>query len=271
MISLYDFRDYKNYLTTKSQEAGLRSGFKSALAEACGCNSAYISSVLRGKAQLSLEQAERACGFLQLDADDTHYVLLLVQRARAGTPSLRRYFDTQIDKMLEAKLNVQRRMGAKEKLTPQDQARYYSSWYYAAIHVALSIPTLRRSPEPLAKYFDLSLSTVQKTLDFLLSCGLAVREGAGYAIGPRHIHLGRNSENLHRHHLNWRMQVLRSLDCDRDENLNYASVVTLSQEDAFKVREILLSAIKKSADVIMESTEEDAYAMVVDFVPMRKG
>lgn len=271
MVSLFDFRDYKNYLATKSVERGLRSGFKSALARACGCNSAYISSVLGGNAHLSLEQAERACGFLQLNSEETDYVLLLVQRARAGTPSLRNYFDARIDRAIEQRLSVQKRMGIKERMSPQDQNRYYSSWTYAAIHVALSIPRLAQSTNALAKYFDLSPSTVNKVLEFLLSCGLAVEKGSGYAIGPRHIHIGKNSENIQRHHTNWRLQIIRALESECEQNLNYSSVVTLSREDAYKVREILLSSLKQSADVIMTSPEEEVYAMAVDFSLLRKG
>lgn len=91
MLSIYDFRDYKSYLQERSAEKGLRSGFKSDLARASGCNSAYISSVLGGKAQLSLEQAERVCPFLGLGKDEAHYFLLLVQKSRAGTAPLTKF------------------------------------------------------------------------------------------------------------------------------------------------------------------------------------
>jgi uncharacterized protein (TIGR02147 family) len=269
-MQIYDYRDYKTYLAARSAEKGMRSGFKSALARASGCNSAYISSVLGGKAHFSLEQAERVCGYLEFSREERHYFLLLVQKARSSTASLATYFEEQIERVLKQKLNVQNRLGAKERLTKENQALYYSSWIYAAIHVALSVPRLARSPDALAAYFDLPLRVVNKALEFLLSAGLAKREGQGYAIGPRHIHLGKKSENIQRHHGNWRLQILRALERDSEENLNYSSVVTLSRADAFRVREILLASIKNSVDLIIASPEEEVFALAVDFVKVGK-
>src|SRR5262249_50878325 len=104
----------------------------------------------------------------------------------------------------------------------------------------------------------------------LVACGLAVRSGSGFAIGPRHVHLGKDSENIQKHHSNWRMRALRSFEEERDENLNYSSAVVLSREDAFKVREILLRAIKDSVDLILASPEEEVYALNLDFIRLGK-
>src|ERR1700722_12068878 len=211
-ISIFEHRDYKQFLSSVAKAKGERSGFKSDLARACGCNSAYISSVLGQKAHLSLEQAERTCAFLRFTRQESHYFLLLVQRARAGTRPLQTYFDDQIETVLEQKLSVQRRLGAEEHIAKEHQTRYFSSWTYAAVHVALSVPRLNHSLEAIAEYLDLPLPTVRKILDFLELCGLATRSKSGYAVGPKHIHLGRNSENILRHHANWRTRMLRSLE-----------------------------------------------------------
>jgi uncharacterized protein (TIGR02147 family) len=267
-MSVYDYRNYKAFLTARSVKLGLRSGLKSQMARAAGCNSAYISNVLGGKAHLSLEQAERICAMLEFGRDESHYFLLLLQRARAGTVALASYFDDQLEIVLAQKLNVQKRLGAKERLSKEDQAQYYSSWMYAAIHVALSVPKLAQSAEAIATYFELPLPPVKKVLDFLLMCGLATRKGSAFAIGPRHIHLGKDSENIQRHHGNFRLQALKALERDSEHSLNYSAAVTLSREDAYKVREILLTSIKSSADLITKSPEEEVFALNVDFIPL---
>ena len=79
---------------------------------------------------------------------------------------------------------------------------------------------------------------------------------------------GLNMPHALRHHANWRMMVLRTFESDNQQNFNYSSVVTLSREDAFKVREILLSAVKQSSDLILNSPEEEVYVMAVDFVKL---
>jgi len=269
MKALYEYRDYKDYLRDESERRGQRSGFKSGLAQASRCNNAYVSAVLKGKAHFSLEQAERLCRFLGFSEEESHYFLLLVQRGRAGTTALQLYFDQQIHVLKEQNLNVQKRLGVKDRLSKQDQSQYYSSWMYAAIHVALSVPRLNRSPEVLAQYFNLPLGTVKKVLDFLLAVGLGVRQGGTYAIGSRHIHLGNDSENIIRHHSNWRQQVMRCLELRSSERgLNYSSAVALSREDALKVREILLQAVKSSVETILKSPEEEVFLLSADFMPI---
>jgi uncharacterized protein (TIGR02147 family) len=271
VISVYEHSDYKNFLKARSGALGQRSGFKSGLARACGCNNAYVSSVFADGANLSLEQAERACPYLQLDPDESHYFLLLVQKARAGTVSLASYFERLVGEMRERKLNVQGRLGARERLSQAQQARYYSSWIYSALHVALSVPRLARSVETLAAYFDLTLPAVNEALEFLLETGLARRSpNGGFEIGNKHIHLGKNSENIQRHHGNWRLQSLRAFERRSERALHYSSVVTLSREDAERVREILLKSIKSTADVILSSPEEEVFVLDLDFFPLGK-
>jgi len=100
--------------------------------------------------------------------------------------------------------------------------------------------------------------------------GLAKLTGGSYTVGSRHIHLGKASNFVSRHHTNWRLCAIRAIEENRDQNLNYSSAVALSRDDAFKVREILLSAVKSSVDLIMKSPEEDAFVLNVDFVPLGK-
>jgi len=268
--TIFDYRDYKLFLLDLSRLKGTRSGFKSALARACGCNNAYISNVLGGKANLSLEQAEGVANFLHLSSDENHFFLLLVQQTRAGTRTLRAYFGQQLETLLQVKLNVQKRLGAKEELSVKDQTQYYSSWMYAAIHVALSVPSLAKSPDALANYFNLPPTRVKNVLEFLVRTGMAALKGGRYGIGPRHIHLGRSSSVIIRHHNNWRLCVLRMIEEENAQNLNYSAVVALSRNDADKVREILLAAVKKSVDLIMSSPEEEVFVLNIDFASFGK-
>lgn len=271
MKAIYEFRDYKVYLNALAAEKGQRSGFKSALAKACGCNNAYVSSVLNASAHFSLEQTELICSELKLSAAESHYLLLLVQRARAGTSRLVRYFDRQIEEVLEQNLNVKKRLAVKATLGREEQTQYYSSWIYAAIHVATSVPRLNGSAEKIAEYLDLPLANVREVLSFLETSGLVARGKGGYKPTDKHIHLGLDSVNLNRHHANWRLRALRDLDGNGSEqNLHYSSAVSLSREDSFRVREILLSALKSASEVIMASPEEDIFALNIDFMPLEK-
>ncbi|MGK5089360.1 TIGR02147 family protein, partial [Bdellovibrionota bacterium FG-2] len=140
-LSIFEFTDYKRYLT-EVDEARPR-GFRKALAQATQCQTAYISHVLNGSGHFNLEQAEATARFLEMGRDETRFFLMLVEYNRAGTPSLRRVLSEQMDEMRERHLSLRKRVGIQATLSRENQAAYYSSWHYAAVHMAVTVPSLR--------------------------------------------------------------------------------------------------------------------------------
>ncbi|MGZ3775863.1 MAG: TIGR02147 family protein [Pseudobdellovibrionaceae bacterium] len=267
--SIFDFSDYKSYLEAKTGASGTRKGVKAAIAKAINCQPTYVSQVLHGKAHLSLEQAEILNGFFSHSKEEAFYFLLLVQKDRAGSKALRDFFHEQIDEVLRKRLVLTKRLGAKETLSEIHQATYYSSWIYAAIHIALTIPELRMR-EALSVYFNLPVRKVTEALDFLISTGLVRSTDKGYEVTNAQIRLGNDSKNILKHHTNWRLQSAESLDREQLTDMHYSGVVSLSKSDVVKVKNILLEAVKKSQDLIKDSKEEELCAMVIDFFNLKK-
>ena len=267
--SIFEFQDYKAYLLNKIGKTGTRTGMRSGLASAVVCNTAYISQVLNGSSEFSLEQAEKANHYLGHTEEESHFFLLLVQYARAGTTALRKYFESQIKLIVEQRVNIQKRLGVKKNLSESDQATYYSAWHIAAIHVALSIPQLNRA-EFIATYFDLPLKKVKRALEFLVSVGLAEEHSGTFSIGKTYIHLNKDSENILRHHTNWRLRAIETFDRDKVQDLHYASVVTLSKKDAFKIQDLIIENIQKMNTMIADSKEEEVYCFTSDFFILKK-
>ena len=91
--AIFEYTDYKAFLESwiASRPQGGR-GIKSKMAQAMRCQLAYLSQVLNGPAHLSLEQAEALNGILDHSHEEGDFFLLLLQRARAGTPGLRKHF-----------------------------------------------------------------------------------------------------------------------------------------------------------------------------------
>ena len=266
---IYDFDDYKNYLLHRTGPMGTRSGVRSGLASVTGCNTAYVSQVLNKQAHFSLEQAERINHFLDHTEEEAHFFLLLIQFSRAGTVRLKKYFEFQLIKMKEQRLNIQKRLGVRKTLSAADQATYYSNWQYGGVHVALSIPALQ-SPAELAKYFDLPLSKIKRILDFLVSVGLAKESSQGWEIGENHIHLSKDSENILRHHANWRLKAIELLDRELENDIHYASVVTISKKDAFKIKDMIIENLQVMNRDISRSKEEEVYCFTTDFFRLGK-
>lgn len=269
--TVYDFKNYKDYLShaiTRMPSKGR--GFKSRIAAAARCQSAYVSQVLKGQAHFSLEQGHAINRLLGHTSEEAHYFLLLLQYARAGTADLRSYFQEQIRQTIERRLTLKHRLGVKQVLSLEDQAQYYSAWYYAAIHVLLTIPHCQ-SKEAVAKSLAMPLAQVSKVIQFLESIGLIEAKGAIYQPGPSRIHLANDSPLISKHHTNWRMKCIASLEHERPEDLHYSSVISLSIEDISQIKSMLVEAIEKIKSVVKESKEEELFSFDLDFFKLADG
>lgn len=269
MASIHDHKDYKKYVNDALGGNIKRSGLRSKAAEAMGVQLTYLSRVLNAEAHLSLEQALQLSEFLGHTEEERKIFLLLLQKDRAGTKKLEQHFQKQIDEIHEKRQLIQNRVKLREELNAVDQAKYYSRWYYACIHVMISIPELS-TKAAIATQLNLSISVVTEALEFLISCGLAEDNHDRFSISKRHIHLGSNSENIQKHHMNWRVQAMSSLDNVKKNDLHYSVIISLSRQDATKLKERILQVIEDNMKDVGPSKEEVVYCQAFDFFEINR-
>ncbi len=265
--SIFEYKDYKSYLCNTLEQRSR--GERSRLAEAIRCHSGYVSQVLNGSAHFSLEQAELINGYLGHSKDQSSFFLLLVQHDKAGTSSLKRHFAEQMNELTEKQFVLKNRLEFKRSLSREDQAIFYSSWHYGAVHVLVSVPGCS-TLKGISAYLGIPIEKTSEVIQFLLSVGLIVQVGDHYDIGTTHIHLEHDSPMISKHHTNWRLQAIQSLDFQRSEDLHYSSVITASYEDSPKIREILVKAIEEVRSVVRPSKNEAAFSYGIDFFELRK-
>jgi uncharacterized protein (TIGR02147 family) len=266
--SLFDFKDYRTYLLDFFGDKGERKGLKSKAAQFMACHTTMVSQILHGQVTPSLEQADKLNQFIGHSAEEAHYFLLLVQKARAGTKSLEDYFQAQMTLALKARQNIKKRVGKVDEIAAEDEQKYYSSWHFAAIHMALTVPEITTT-EAIAAALGLPTMQVRAVLEFLSRIGLAHARSRHYSIGAKHIHLGAESPNIKSHHINWRLRAVQSLDAEAKNNFHYSSAVTLSREDVDRIKEILIQNLKAANKIIQASPEEELYALNFDFFNLR--
>ncbi len=259
--SVFDSANYKLYLAARILDEGR--GAKSRLAGALHCHVAYISQILNDSAHLSLEQAHAANAYLGHSAQEADYFLLLVLRDRAGTADLAQYFQKKITAAAQEQNRLRNSLQYKKTLNRSEQSTYYSAWYYAAIHILLTIPEFR-TRERLARHLGLSGEQVSRALKFLEDAGLAVRSGSGYRASEVSLHVGDDSPMMRLQHEHWRLRSVHSLDRTENTDLRYTSVVSLSEKDVPRVRKILVEAIRQIREVVRPSSEETAYCYLLD-------
>jgi uncharacterized protein (TIGR02147 family) len=262
--TIYDYRDYRHFLRAALDAHSPRRGARSALARHLACQTAFISQVLAEKVHLSLEHGMKVGDFLQLPPAESRFFMLLLHQGRAGSHALRDYYQLEIARILEQRKQVDERIDVKRELGVAEQAVYYDGWHASAIHVALSLAK-SQSAQAISRRLGLPLAKVQEILEFLARTGMARQQGSEYAIGETRIHVKRGSPLVRKHHLNWRLKAMTSLDTDSRDDLHYSGVFTLSREDFGRIRDILLESLERAEPVLRASPEETMGALCLDW------
>jgi uncharacterized protein (TIGR02147 family) len=267
MENIYDHNDYKDYVKSKLLEKG--HGARLKLSEALNCHSAYITQVLNKDAHFNLEQAVEAATFFNLNNEEQDFFLLLLQYAKAGSKKLRDLTNKKIKDIKEARALVSNRMKTKQELDTITQAKYYSRWYYAAIHVLVTIPG-KKTKESISVYLGLDMDTVNEAIHFLESTGLIEFDQKGYDTGMTKVFLSGDSPFIVQHHENWRLRAIDAITKSRKENLHFSSVYTLSEADFIKIREKLHDSIQEVWSIVQPSKEEKLCVLNMDFFELKR-
>ena len=262
-INIFKFNDYRHYLRQICGDSRQRSGVKTNLAKAANTFSSYITKVLKDEAHLTLEQADDISKFLGHNPSQRKYFLLMIQKDKSGTSRLEKYFEEEMNVEKQKQLVLKNQMLSEKTLRPESEAKYYSHWYYTAVDVALTVETLQ-TPEALSKYFDIAIEKVNSILNFLHSCGLIEQRGSRYVTTSKHIHLANSSENISKHHVNWRIEAIKDIEEANLDQLHYSSVLTLAKEDFQKLKELFVDYLKTANKINDASRGEEVFSLNID-------
>jgi len=263
-VSVFDYLHYQPYLRASLSHSAEARGRQSQLAKYLRCQSSFVSQVVGERTHLSLEHAVKSTQFLNLNAEEKHYFMLLVQKDKAASQDLVKYFQGQIDELQKRRQFVRERMKVEDEIRPQDHAIYYGVWWYLAIHILVALPGTQTRDE-IAKRLSLGTEQVREALQFLVKHGLITESRGKYSIAKGRIHLGQGSPMLPRHHANWRMRAIQAVDLPKEDDLHFSGVIGISRKDGEKIRSTLLELLQKTEPVIQASQEEAAYVFLMDF------
>lgn len=263
---VFDYLSYKAYLKDFiAEKPGKGHGFKTIIAQALQCKGAFVSQVLNKDANFSLEQGEALNRLLQHPPESADFFLLLVQYERAGTLHLRERLRRQIDKYIQKRQILKERVDIKETLPIEAQATYYSHWAYGVIHMLLTVEAFK-TRDAIVGYTRLPIEKVSDVLDFFVRTGLAIYKNGKYELGTSRLFLGNDSPLIAKHHTNWRLQAIQSLDRDLKNDLHYSSVVSIASSEVAKVKEALIKGMQSAREIVKNSPpEEEIFCICVDF------
>ena len=270
MKNIFEFSSYKAYLEAiETHRKAYERGFRSKLADFLGCKSGYISHVLNGDAEFSLEQTFKIAKFLNLKPKEKKYLLLLVEFARAGDHELKAHFENELRILKEEYLNIKDHVGDAHVLDETNQSIYYSSWHYLAVHVLSSLPE-HNDAKSISNALKIPEDVVGRVLLFLINSKIITDVKGKLKPGLTQVHLNRESPLIRQHHTNWRIAAIQSLMNDHKTDLHYSTVSTLSEKDAVSLKTDMLKLIEHYVATVQPSTEEVLFGFNLDFYSLIK-
>jgi len=230
-MDIFEYKDYRKFLndwlnTEKKQHRMTAS----LLAEKIRVHPTFVSQVLKGHKDFSPEQWLSVCELANLSDIENDYLHFLLLQNRAGTKETRLYYQRKLDEILSRRLQMQQRMKDHKQLTDQERAVFYSSWIYSAVRLYTACGK-GQTLEQLSEKFQLSKSRTDEVLYFLCSTGLCKFENGRYHMGDQHIHVPANSPFVIRHHTNWRLRAINSLENTSPEEMNFTAPMSIAKKD----------------------------------------
>ncbi len=263
-MNIFQYQDYRLWFRDwLAQQPKKGRGILSRLAEHLQIQGSFLSQVLAGQKALSVDQAYLLADYLGLSELELEYLIQLVLVEKAGNPRAKRHFQKKLDTILSQSQDLSKRLNKSTQIEARDQALFYSDWRYSATRLASSIAGLN-DPHSIAKKLGLPTNQVRSILEFLLEKGLCVQESGQIGLGPKHIHLAKDSPWIRAHHFNWRRLAIEKIDLQNENNLHFTGPHSISVEDYQKVKELLIQVTKKVSEMITSSEAKKIACLNID-------
>lgn len=256
---VYSFESHYSYLDYVLSH---KKGMKAEFAQFLNFKKPYLSRILKGEASLSPEQGIKASDYLCFNENESSYFLLLLSRDRATSKELISFYTKQVQKIQNEKNNLKNYFDDSSIPPLEIRHKYYSSWYYSAIHVMLSIPNVTLNQ--ISEILNLPRQLVSEVVEFLEEAQFVRDTDQGFKVTNQRTYIDRDSSLVQINHTNWRSKSLQSVEVADKNNLHYSNVMAISKNDFERIKEILITSISQTRDVIKDSPEEKVYAMTLD-------
>ena len=270
-MTIFHFNDYRRFLEHYFSNLPKKGrGEISKIARHLNVSTTLVSQILSEEKDFSFEQAEGVANYLALAELDADYFILLVHAERAGTATLKKYYQNKINRIKEKSLKVANRISVTKTLSNEERAIFYSSHLYAAIWLFTSIGKSGKTIDDIGKHFDLPRIKVLEVIKFLHDTNLCEENNGYYKMGTQSTHVEKGSPHLLHHYRNWRILAIRQSESIGDDELMYTAAVSLSKKDFETLREEMVVFIKKFLKTTHESPAEEIAYLNLDFLHVKK-
>ncbi|OQW47910.1 MAG: hypothetical protein A4S09_14015 [Proteobacteria bacterium SG_bin7] len=262
-LSVFSFSNYKKFLQARLKDSW---GFVTKVAEAAGCQRAYLSRVISENESIHLtpDHAYGISKYLSMSPNETEYFMALVDYARASSKTYRDFIEKKLISLSCDHENLKRQKGRERLTTSEAQAQYYSSWHWSAIHVLVSIPQFQNADSIAAK-LNLPTSLVYGCLQDLAKNGFVRYDNSRWVHASGNLHLPKDSPFITYHHNNWRTRAVQDAQVRNNENVHLTIVQAMSKKSVEQIRRLIYDFVNESSRISSSSQSEEIMCTNLDF------
>jgi uncharacterized protein (TIGR02147 family) len=257
-----DYREVIKKIFASRQHHG--HGQASRLARHLNVNTTLVSQALSGKKHFTEEQVVKTAEFLDLNKKEAYYFLLLAQIQRTHSEELKELLHFQLRQIQTEAKSIKGRVSPKAELALDEQAVYYSAWFFSAIHTLVSIPGFD-TPKKISAELSITLPVVQAAIERLIEYGLIINSGGKLKSGPVSTYIAPESPLVLRHHQNWRQVAGLQVQQREPADFYFTAPMSISEVDFRVFRTELTTLLSKLYKIVEASKPEKLVCLNIDF------
>lgn len=230
-----------------------------------GVSTVIISQTFKGERDLNEDNAYKLAEFLELTQKELDYFLLLVQFARAGTFQYKQHLQKRIEDIQKEMQKVSSRVADKyQKLEPEVEAIFHSTWVYSAIRALSSIKDFQNQ-HSIVERLNLPEDQTKAAIEFLLEQDLCVLNEGRIVPGPARTYLPPESPLIKTRQVSWRTLGFQQMDLKNEDHLFITAPLSLPLKSKPRIKDILLEAINNIAKELEGSSAETVGCINIDW------
>lgn len=189
---------------------------------------AYMSRVIRGKADFSQSQLFAIARVLRFSAPDLTELMLRRDYQCADHPAHRDYLENKLRFLEEEKSRLGKKIEKAKEMTSLEW-EYYLDTMTSKIHMLLAIPEFREQPDKIMKKLGIDRQ------EFLNQCKLLEKIGLIKMMGERivnlqeAVHLDGSASISKINHTNWRLEAIKNFPV-KNKKQNYHCTVNFTAD-----------------------------------------
>jgi uncharacterized protein (TIGR02147 family) len=263
-LNIFNHLNYKEFIQiAASPEQGGR-GTQSRLAKSMGCQASYLYQVLKGKADLTEDQAFRATIFFGFNEREREYFIALVRTVRASSGEYREFLNRQIQRLREEDLDLKNKADSKSAPADNEAWEYYFSGTLPSLIHVLTSSEVFQSSAAIAKRLRVPTKTVDTHLAKLAKFDFLKRSNEKWVHNSPSLHFAKDSKHNLILQLMRRAQASSSLVAANPESTHFSSLFTLDRESFEKLRKEIAEFVLRSQKLIHQGGTDNPYVLSLD-------